>query len=133
MQRGFIYSVVKGKCPRCNEGNLFINKNRYTAKNIGKMPDNCPVCGQDFKIEDGFYLGATYVSYAITVALMVPLLAISYFLFNLDFMWLLPVMVVLLVLLMPPILRISRAIWINFFVHYNPEWKKIAEEYLLKH
>jgi uncharacterized protein (DUF983 family) len=97
------------------------------------MPDNCPVCGQDFKIEDGFYLGATYVSYAITVALMVPLLAISYFLFNLDFMWLLPVMVVLLVLLMPPILRISRAIWINFFVHYNPEWKKIAEEYLLKH
>ncbi|MCG9911615.1 MAG: DUF983 domain-containing protein [Flavobacteriales bacterium] len=133
MQRGFIYSVVKDKCPRCNEGNLFVNKNWYTAKNIGVMPDNCPVCGQDFKIEDGFYLGATYVSYAITVALLVPLLAISYFLFNLDFMWLLPILVVLLTLLMPPILRVSRSIWINFFVHYNPEWKKIDEEYLLKH
>ncbi len=130
MRKGFIYSVVHDKCPRCNEGDLFVNKNWYTAKNIGVMPDQCAVCGQDFKIEDGFFLGATYVSYALTIALTVPLLAVSYFVFNLDFMWMLPVLAVLLFLLMPPILRLSRSIWINFFVYYEEDWKKYAHKHL---
>ena len=94
------------------------------------MPDQCAVCGQDFKIEDGFFLGATYVSYALTIALTVPLLAVSYFVFNLDFMWMLPVLAVLLFLLMPPILRLSRSIWINFFVYYEEDWKKYAHKHL---
>lgn len=130
MEKGFWYSVVKDKCPRCNEGDLFINKNWYKLNNIAAMPDRCPVCGQDFKIEDGFYLGATYVSYGITVGLAVPLLAAAYYLFHLDFMALLPILVALLLVLTPPIVRVSRSIWINFFVHYDPEWKKHANEYL---
>ena len=130
MQKGFWYSVFKSKCPRCNEGNLFINKNWYTLRNIGAMPDRCAVCGQDYRMEDGFYLGATYVSYAITVGITVPLLAGAYFLFHLDFMALLPIFVVLLIVLMPPILRISRAIWFNFFVHYEEDWKKYAHKHL---
>lgn len=130
MEKGFLYSVVKDKCPRCNEGNLFVSNNWYALKNIAEMPDKCNVCGQDFKVEDGFYLGATYVSYAITVGLMVPLLALAYFLFKLDFMTLLPIMVVLLLVLMPPVARVSRSIWINFFIHYDEEWQKHAHEYL---
>lgn len=130
MEKGFWYSVVKDKCPRCNEGDLFVSKNWYSFKNIGRMPDRCAVCGQDFKMEDGFYLGATYVSYAITVAVTVPLLALAYYLFRLDFMALLPIFIVLLFVLMPPVLRVSRSIWFNFFVHYEPDWKKYAHRYL---
>lgn len=130
MEKGFWYSVVKDKCPRCNEGNLFINKNWYTIRNIGAMPDRCSVCGQDFRVEDGFYLGATYVSYGITVAITVPILALAYVLFHLDFMLLLPIFILLLVILMPPIVRVSRSIWFNFFVHYDPEWKTYAHRHL---
>lgn len=130
MRKGFWYSVVKDKCPRCNEGDLFVNKNWYKLSKIAAVHDHCHVCGQDFKVEDGFYLGATYVSYAITVGFTVPLLAVSYYVFDLDFMALLPIMIGLLLVLTPPIVRISRSIWINFFVHYDPDWKKHAHRYL---
>lgn len=123
MEKGtFWYSVVKEKCPRCQEGNLFVSNNWYSLRNIGGMPDRCPVCGQDFKMEDGFFLGATYVSYAITIAITVPLLALAYFLFQLEYKQLLPAFILLLVVLMPPVLRISRVIWFNFFVQYEPDW-----------
>jgi len=36
-----------------------------------KMHPACPVCGQNFMPEPGFYFGAMYFSYAINVALMV--------------------------------------------------------------
>lgn len=130
MEKGFWYSVVKDKCPRCNEGDLFVNKNWYTLKNIGAMPDRCPVCGLDLKVEDGFFLGATYVSYGLTVGITVPLLAAAFFLFRLDFMTLLPIFLGLLIVLMPPIVRVSRSIWINFFVHYDKDWRKYADKYL---
>jgi len=124
MKKGsFLYSVVKEKCPRCNEGDLFVSKNRYSLRNIGGMPDHCPVCGQDYKMEDGFFLGATYISYAMTVAVTVPILAAAYWLFKLDYMHLLPLFIVLLILLMPFVLRVSRVVWFNFFVQYDKDWR----------
>ena len=35
------------------------------------MFDDCPVCGLHFEIEPGFFWGAMYVSYAMTVAMMI--------------------------------------------------------------
>ena len=120
MKKGtFWYSVVKQKCPRCQEGDLFVSNNWYSLKNIGALPDHCPVCGQDYKMEDGFFLGATYVSYGLTIAATVPLLAAAYFLFGLEYMQLLPALVVILIIIMPPVLRLSRSIWFNFFVEYE--------------
>lgn len=101
-----------------------MSNNWYSLRNIGGMPDRCPVCGQDYRMEDGFFLGATYVSYGITIALTVPLLALAYFLFHLEYMQMLPVFVALLLVLMPPVLRVSRSIWFNFFVGYEPDWAK---------
>jgi uncharacterized protein (DUF983 family) len=130
VRKGFLYSVAKDKCPRCNEGDLFVSKNRYSLKNIAAMPDCCAVCGQDFKVEDGFYLGATYVSYAITVAFAVPFLALAYFVFHLDLVWMLALMGIFLLALMPPIVRFSRSIWINFFIFYDEEWPEHAKKHL---
>lgn len=120
----FFYSVIHEKCPRCQEGDLFKNKHMYSLRDIGGMPDQCPVCGQDYRIEDGFFLGATYVSYAMGIAISVPVLAILAVVFHLDILVILPILLVILVLLTPPIVRYSRSIWFNFFVHYDPDWKK---------
>lgn len=123
MEKGFIYSVIREKCPRCCEGNLYVNS-VWSFRNIASMPDKCPVCGQDFKIEDGFFLGATYVSYAITVAITFLTMVGLWFGLKLDFLVILAVMVLELILLMPFIVRVSRTIWFNFFVHYQPDWIK---------
>lgn len=130
MQKGFVYSVIKEKCPRCNEGDLFVHKGLWSLKEIGKMPDRCPVCNQDFKMEDGFFLGATYVSYAMAIAVAVPLLLVLAVGFHVDFLIILGVMVVVLALLTPPMVRTSRSIWFNMFVYYEKDWKTKEPEHL---
>ena len=57
------------KCPRCRKGDMFVTKNPWHLKTTMKMNQVCPVCAQPLDIEPGFYFGAGYVSYALTVAL----------------------------------------------------------------
>jgi uncharacterized protein (DUF983 family) len=120
MQKGFWYSVIKEKCPRCNEGDLYVNR-FWSYTSIAKMPDNCPVCRQDYRIEDGFFLGATYISYAISVLLTIITLGIMRYFFHSPFPVIAGIMVIELIILLPAIVRISRSVWFNIFVHYEPE------------
>ena len=62
----FLKNLVSFKCPRCHEGNLFINK-WYNFPNGNKMVERCKVCGQRTEIEPGFFQGTGYVSYGLTV------------------------------------------------------------------
>lgn len=83
------------------------------------MPDRCPVCGQDYIIEPGFYSGALWTSYPIVVTMDILLLTPlffypDYFVLNLI------VMAAVSLLLQPIIMRLGRAIWINIFVDYDP-------------
>ena len=88
------------------------------------MHHSCAECGEDFEREPGFYFGAAYVSYALTVALWVAVLvalncfdAWGYIEFGMfthpgTFLW---TGIGLLVALLPLIYRLSRSIWISMF------------------
>ena len=113
------FSTLKNKCPRCHDGNLFINKNIYTYNRFFDMPNNCLKCNQDFQIESGFYLGAMFVSYAITVAIAISVFVV-FVIF--DAYQVLPFLIVTgicLTLATPFILKVSRSIWIAFSVSYD--------------
>jgi uncharacterized protein (DUF983 family) len=69
-------SLFKGKCPRCYEGNVFINK--VLSKNHRKMHTHCPNCGLKYEYELGFFWGAMYVGYAFNVALSVSIGVATY-------------------------------------------------------
>jgi uncharacterized protein (DUF983 family) len=129
MKPGFWKSTFEMTCPRCNRGKLFHQP--LFSRRFAEMEKECRVCGQDFIIEDGFFLGATYVSYAITVAITVPLMLILYFTTNLDYLPIMGILAALLLLLLPWIVRVSRAAWFNFFVHYDPDWERKRVEELL--
>lgn len=114
-----LYSILKLKCPRCHDGKLFIVSNAWRLKKVLDMPDRCPVCGQDYIIEPGFYSGALWTSYPIVVTMDILLLTPlffypDYFVLNLI------VMAAVSLLLQPIIMRLGRAIWINIFVDYDP-------------
>ena len=84
------------------------------------MPDNCPKCDQDFQMEAGFYLGAMFVSYALTVAIVVSVF-VAFVTFNAY--ELVPFLIaagVVLTLATPFILKISRSVWIAISVRYDP-------------
>jgi len=114
-----IYSIVMLKCPRCQEGDLFVHKNPYSYSNLEKMPDNCPACQQKYLLEPGFYYGAMYVSYALTIALSVSVFVVMTILWHFEILWYLGINALLIILLFPPIFRFSRATWANLFIHYS--------------
>ena len=123
-----LYIIVGMRCPKCHEGHLFEHKNDYDLKNTAKMHKVCSHCGEDFQKEPGYYFGAAYVSYGLTVALWIAILValitfdaiglIEYGFYSHPFTFLITGVVSLIVLL-PVIYRLSRSIWINFFVKYD--------------
>ena len=119
-----LYSILQMKCPRCHNANLFTNPNPYNLKDMDKIPDSCPNCGQDFQIETGFYWGAMYVSYGVTVGFLFTLMGLDILLTGYLQRYRLYLYAGLTILIWPLIFRLSRSIWINVFVHYDPATKK---------
>jgi len=126
---GLIWSILQNKCPRCRRGNMYKHSNVYNLKNLMKMYNRCPVCGQPLDMEPGFYYGTNMISYTLAVLIC----AATFFLwwtiigFSLSdnrFFWWIGINAVLLILLQPPLMRLSRTIWLSFFVRYSPNWSK---------
>ncbi len=113
-----LYSVFNNKCPQCQEGKFFEHGITLKLKNNLKVYKNCESCGFKYMIEPSFFYGAMYVSYAITVGLAVGIFVISYLL-GLGLISSFIAIVVILVLLIPLTMRVSRLIYINMFVHYK--------------
>lgn len=89
----------------------------------------CPVCGQPTEIEVGFYYGTSYVSYAMAVAVSVATFIAWWVIIGLSandnriFYWLIFNAIVLLAL-QPWLMRLSRSLWISWFVKYDPYWQE---------
>ncbi len=92
------------------------------------MPSRCPECGQPYELEVGFWYGTGYVSYALTVALSVASFVAWYVLIGMSvndnrFFWWMGINIFLLVVLQPWLMRLSRVIYLYFFVRYDPDYK----------
>lgn len=115
-----LYSVLAGKCPVCQQGDLYLAKNPYRISETLKMHERCSNCNTKYKIEPSFFYGAMYVSYAVGVAFAVAAFVLSWLLFGLEKWVAFVSIVVTLVIFLPIILRLSRNIWINLFFKYDP-------------
>lgn len=114
-----LYSILKGKCPRCHEGEFFKHSVTINPSKITKLHDNCPKCNLKYMMEPSFFFGAMYVNYAIAVALFVGVFVIAKMLFGLTILQSFIAIVVVSFLLTPFSLRLSRIIWINMFIGYK--------------
>jgi uncharacterized protein (DUF983 family) len=111
-----LYSVLNNKCPHCHKGNFFITNNPYELKKFAGMNDRCPVCNEDFRREPGYYFGASYVSYALTVGFGIGLFLLLCVIFDVGLISFLWVFSIALLILLPVFFRLSRLIWIHMFV-----------------
>ncbi|MBS1510193.1 MAG: DUF983 domain-containing protein [Bacteroidetes bacterium] len=127
----YYWSILTMKCPRCRRGHMYKDNNPYkklSLKQIFNMHDNCPVCHQKFDMENGFWFGTGYVSYALTVAISVATGVAWFVLIGMSVddsrvFWWLGSNIALLVLLQPWLMRISRVIYIRFFVRYDDDFE----------
>lgn len=101
-----LWAVLRQRCPRCRTGPVF--------RSLFAMNDPCPRCGLVFEREEGYFLGAMYVSYVLGCFLV----GAAYF----TAVWLWPevsslriclVLMALYLPLMPAVYRYSRVIWLH--------------------
>lgn len=115
-----LYSVLYFKCPSCHKGDLFVNQNPYSFKNFFDMPKVCSNCGLHYEKEPGFFYGAMFVSYGLSIVLA----GFTWFFLTLagfDFWSVIWTVIPVLIVAIPLTFKLSRVIWLNLFHHYNKE------------
>lgn len=128
-----ISAIAQMKCPKCRKGNMFTNKSIFPLKKLLDMPERCTECGQKFELEVGFYYGTGYVSYALSVGLFFINLVWYWLIFGLSYYdnsmyYYLVTSTVIVLLLQPWLMRLSRVIYLNFFVKYKQGTVMKSEE-----
>jgi uncharacterized protein (DUF983 family) len=119
MLKDIFYSVFTNKCPKCHSGKVFKNKNPYALKDFDKMNEPCDVCGEIYSKEPGYFYGAMYVSYTLMVGLFLISWGINAFWINASPVNYLIVTSTLIVVLSPVTFRVSRLVWLNFFIRFD--------------
>lgn len=117
--------MVTFQCPHCREANMYENPKTYSLSKLGTNKKVCDNCGTDLQPEPGFYFGAAYVSWALTVAQWVAVLValktfnalgwIEFTFYTHPATFLLSGIAVGIVLF-PYMFRLSRSIWAHFFI-----------------
>ena len=118
-----LYSILFNKCPKCHIGSFWATNNPF--RNMFFSTENscktCENCSLDYELEIGFWYGSMYVSYAISVAVMLLFWSLTTFLFSTITTFNEILIIVIAIILVSPLnYHVSRLIWINFFVKYIP-------------
>jgi hypothetical protein len=116
-----LYSILYNKCPKCHIGRFWASNNPF--KNMfSSYEETCKTCDNCclfYELETGFWYGSMYVSYAISVAVMVLFWTLITLFFPTINIFDEILIIVLAILLVSPVnYHLSRLIWINFFIKY---------------
>lgn len=103
---------------------MFCNPSIFPLSHMLDMPERCAVCGQKMELEIGFYYGTGYVSYGLSVGLLGVFAAIFGATWGFSYkdnsvFWFLGISIVLLILLQPWLMRLSRVLYLYLFVKYG--------------
>ncbi|RED22097.1 uncharacterized protein DUF983 [Flavobacterium cutihirudinis] len=116
-----INSIFTGSCPRCQNESMYEDKNPLHLTKVLKMNENCSHCGLKYQIEPSFFYGAMYVSYGLNVAVGIAAFIVSFVFFGASIEQSFIAIVITLIVLFPFVLRLSRNLYINMFISYDPK------------
>ncbi len=118
-----LYNIINNKCPRCSEGDFFVEKNPWKLRRILKLYEYCSVCSLKYMKEPAFFYGAMYVNYGLSVGLGIGIFILTYTLLETSIQTSFISITIALIILAPLLLRLSRFIWISFFESYQAHYK----------
>ena len=124
-----LFSIFLFKCPRCHEGDVFLNQNPYSFKQFFDMPKRCSQCNLKYEPEPGFFFGAMYVSYVLS-GILTGIVWFIMSVLNFDFWTVIWTAMPILVLAIPVLFKISRITWMNFFMNYDAGAQNLYSESL---
>jgi uncharacterized protein (DUF983 family) len=113
-----VVDMLRQRCPRCRAGSIF----PYSIfRGFPRMCERCTVCDLKFQREEGYFLGAMYISFGLALVIIsliaVLLWAITGWWITKDMTW----AVVLFLPLAPAISLFARVLWIYLDQTFDPE------------
>lgn len=109
----FLSSLVREKCPYCGKEDVF---KKSVFLKIPEMHASCKACRSDFTGEPGYFFGAMYVSYAISVAIGAATFLVSRFALGVTSVPLtIAAIILMIVLVLFKNFKWSRIIWLKIF------------------
>jgi uncharacterized protein (DUF983 family) len=102
-----LWAVLCQRCPRCLRGPVFTG--------FATTLDHCPVCRYRYQREEGYFLGAMYASYFLSIPLLGILTLLVHWLLLPNWRWEFAVLAACLpyLFLMPFVFRYARVIWLH--------------------
>ncbi|WP_026262304.1 DUF983 domain-containing protein [Spirosoma panaciterrae] len=109
-----LQAALSGLCPRCRKGKIF-RKPFYSLRGFDDMYEHCPHCGLRYEVEPGYFIGAMYVSYAISGGVALVMGFLLFYLAGDPEGWVYAAIIAPLMVVIAPInFRISRVIWLYY-------------------
>ena len=113
------YSIFYLKCPRCHEGEVFETGSWSFVRSFD-MHKRCPKCDLNYFPEPGYYYGAMFISYIWTGWFCLLFVAFFHWWLGYSQRVAFSLLTLFIVTNFVYIFRISRMMWINLHVRYNP-------------
>ena len=112
--------ILNNDCPHCLEGKVFKEKNIFLNIGFPKMNQYCPHCQFKFEKEPGYFFGAMYVNYGLTVAqgIATYLIAHQFFAETFD-LRIIGIISAVIIIMASFNIRLSRLLWIYMFKNYS--------------
>jgi hypothetical protein len=115
-----IAHILNNDCPNCHEGKVFKEKSIFFSIGFPKMNQFCSHCQFKFEKEPGYFFGAMYVNYGLTVAQSIATYVIAHFFFKETFdLRIIPIIGVVIITMASFNIRLSRLLWIYMFKNYS--------------
>ncbi len=115
-----LQKIFRNECPICEHGKVFRDKSFFFSLGFPKMNEYCSHCHFKFEKEPGYFFGAMFVNYALTVAEGLATYGVAQQFFDHTFdLRIIPIISVVIIALCFFNIRLSRMIWIYLFKNYS--------------
>ena len=113
-----VRAILDQRCPRCRKGDIF-------RVPVWRGPltiyERCPVCNLKYEREPGYFLGAMYFSYLLSIPPALALVFLIWHFSRWDFDVVMVCTFVAYLPLVPVVSRWSRVLWMYLDHRFDPE------------
>jgi uncharacterized protein (DUF983 family) len=111
-------AMLQQACPRCHVGKIYPSS---IFRGFPKMNDQCAVCHLWFEREEGYFLGAMIVDYALAMVITTIIAIILWSFTRWSFEKLCVVAIAIFLPAVPTVTRLGRVLWISLDQLIDPQ------------
>jgi uncharacterized protein (DUF983 family) len=110
-------AILRQLCPRCRAGTIF----RKSVFLFPAMRERCPACDLKFEREEGYFLGAMYIGYALALGMITIFGLLLWYVVGWPFQKTVIAAVLLFLPFAPVLTLMARVLWIYLDQTIDPD------------